>query len=111
MLEVTSVPPGNSTPVIAAVGQPAVLGFGADHPIGRELIVEATLHAAEEARVAALQRVVARKGAADMATDIEAGPVIDDRGRGIGRSLGIRAGWHVSRKGLAGKSGQRGSAE
>ena len=78
--------------VIVAAGQPAVLGFGAEHPVRRELIVEAALHAAEEAGVAALQGVVTRKGAADMAADIEAGPVIDDLGRGIGRRLGVRVG-------------------
>src|SRR5438132_1701663 len=57
--------------VIAAIVQPAVLGFGAHHPVRSELIVEAALYAAEKTRVAALQGVAARKRAADMAADIE----------------------------------------
>src|SRR5580704_229068 len=58
---------------------PAILGFDAHHAIGRELVVEAALHAADEAGVAASEVVVAGKSAADMAADIEAGPVVDHR--------------------------------
>ena len=101
------MPPGNNTPLLLPPVSQLYLSLGADHPVGRELVVEASLHAAEEAGIAALQGVVASEGAADMAADIEAGPVIDDRRRGIDRSLGIGAGRDVSRKGLAGERGQR----
>src|SRR5690348_14462377 len=40
---------------VAISGEPAVLGFSADHPVVRELIVEAALHTAEETAIAALQ--------------------------------------------------------
>src|SRR5439155_4837280 len=73
--------------VIAA--EPAVLSFGADHPVAVELPVRAGLHAAEEARVVVAERkaveiVAAAEGAAEMGADVEAGPGIIDR-RGIGR--------------------------
>ena len=97
--------------IIIAAGQPAILGFGTHHPVRRELIVEAALHAAKEAGVAALQGAVTRKGAADMAADIEPGPVIDDLRRGIGRRLGIGSGRHVGRKSWSRHGRQRGSAE
>src|SRR6185295_4953661 len=85
--------------------------FGAHHPVRRELIVEAALYAAKETGVAALQGIVAREGAANMAADIEAGPVIHDLGRGIGRRLGVRPRLHVGRKSWSRHGGQRGSAE
>ena len=97
--------------IVVAAAEPAVLGFGAEHPVRVELVVEAALHAAHEADVAALQAVVARKGAADMAADIEAGPVVDHSRRGIGRSLGIGARRHVSRDRGSGKRDQSGCAE
>src|ERR1700730_16904386 len=83
---------------IVVVGKPAVLGFRTDHPVGSELVVEAALHAAQESAAAALQAVVARERAAEMAADIEPGPVVDHFRRGIGRRLGVGTCRHVSRK-------------
>src|SRR3954470_5728908 len=61
----------------AVVGrQPGILRLDTHDPIGRELVVEAALDTAEEARVARLEAAVAGKGAADMAADVEAGPVV-----------------------------------
>ena len=92
--------------IVVAAAQPGILRLGAEHPVGRELIVETGLHAAHEAGVAADQAVVTGKGATDMAADIEAGPVIDHGRRGVGRRLGIGPGRHVSGKRRARKSGQ-----
>src|SRR5262245_35771344 len=73
--------------------EPGVLGFGTDHPVRRELPVETTLHAAEEARVIvaagneAVEGVVVAEGGAEVTADIEAGPVVDgsrDRRRLLG---------------------------
>src|SRR3954452_6612173 len=80
----------------AVVGrQPGILGLDTHDPIGRELVVEAALNTAEEARVARLEAAVAGKGAADMAADVEAGPVVDHLRRRVGRSLGVGARLHV----------------
>src|SRR6267142_4390770 len=57
--------------VVAA--EPAVLGFDTEDPGGGELIIEAALHAAEEAAIIARDAVVASKRAADVSTDVEAG--------------------------------------
>ncbi len=59
---------------------------------GRELIIEADLATAEEAAVAAIERVAAGERAADMTADVEAGPVVHlhDRRRRR-RRLGDRA--------------------
>src|SRR5205085_2311743 len=75
--------------------EPAVLSFGADHPVRSELVIRAALQTAEETAVAVVARaqaveiIVARECAADMAADIEAGPVVDRRR--IDGSLGIRS--------------------
>src|ERR1700739_3223941 len=69
--------------------KPAILGFGTDHPVRSELVVGTTLHTAQELAAASLKAVVASERAADMAADIEAGPVIDRLRRRIGRSLRI----------------------
>src|SRR3984893_7353140 len=53
--------------VTVVVGKPAVLGLGTDHPVGRELVVKAALHAAHEPAAASLQAVAARESAAEMA--------------------------------------------
>src|SRR4051812_28647532 len=74
---------GEQHAVIVAAAQPGILRFSANYPIGRELIVEAGLYAAEEAGVVAPQAVIAGKGAADMAADIETRPVIDHGRRGV----------------------------
>src|SRR6185437_914837 len=75
--------------IVAA--EPAILGFGAEHPIGRELIVVAALHAAEETAVAAFEAAVAGKRAADVTADIKSGPVVDQLRRRIGWRLGVGA--------------------
>src|SRR3954471_1706092 len=77
---------------VVVVAEPAVLGFDTEHPARRELIVGAALHATEEAAVIAVvgeaaETVVAGKRAADVAADVETGPVVDRRR--IGRSLGV----------------------
>src|SRR5450631_1180658 len=74
---------------IVVVGQPVVLGFRTDHPVRGELIVEAALDAAHEPAAASLQAVVASERAAQIAADIEPGPVIDCFRRGIGWGLDI----------------------
>src|SRR6266481_708299 len=76
---------------IVVVGKPAVLGLGTDHPVGCKLVIEATLYAAHEPAAASLQAVVARESAADMAADVETGPVINHLRRRIGRCLGVGA--------------------
>src|SRR6186713_542815 len=63
--------------------QPGILGLDTHHPVGRELVVEATLHAAHEAGIAGLEAAVTGEGAADMAADIETGPVVDQLRRRI----------------------------
>jgi hypothetical protein len=93
--------------VIAA--EPAVLALDADEPARCELPVAAGLHAAEQAGVGVAEReaakiVAAGERAADMAADIEAGPV-EDR-RGIGRRVVVMgAGAEI------GAERRRGSAE
>src|ERR1700676_5462079 len=72
---------------IVVVGKPAVLGLGTDHPVGCELIIEAALHATHEPAAASLQAVVARERAAEMAADIETGPVVNHFRRRIDRSF------------------------
>src|SRR5258705_1244623 len=84
---------------IVVVGKPAVLGLGTDHPVGCELVIEAALHAAHEPAAASLQAVVARERAAEVAADIEAGPVVNHLRRRIGRSLGVGARRDVRREG------------
>ena len=74
------------------VAEPAVLAFDTDDPVGSELVVGAALQAAEEAAAAVVveragEAVVAAEFTADMAADIEAGPIVDRRD--IGRSLGV----------------------
>ena len=76
--------------VEVAIAEPAVLALDADDPVRRELPVGAGLHAAEQAGAVvaeheAVEIVAAAEGAAEMAADIEAGPVVDRRG--IGRRL------------------------
>src|SRR5579872_1087389 len=77
-------------------GNPGVLGFRADHPVRGELIVSAALHTAEEAAVVvvtggqAAEIGIAREHAAEVAADVEAGPVIERSD--IGRRLGIGGG-------------------
>src|SRR5438876_19111 len=73
------------------VAEIVILVLGLGRPVRGEHVFKAALHAAEEAGVAALQGVVAREGAADVAADIKAGPVIDHLRRGIGRRLGVGA--------------------
>jgi hypothetical protein len=92
------VPSGNVAPPLL------VLRLDTHDPIGRELVVEAALDTAEEARVARLEAAVAGKGAADMAADVEAGPVVDHLRRRVGRSLGVGARLHV---GCGSRRGQR----
>src|SRR5262245_55274766 len=85
--------------VDGVAAEPGVLGFGTDHPVRRELPVEAALHTAEEARVVvaagneAVERVVVAEGDAEVTADVEAGPVVDrscDRRRllGVARTRG-----------------------
>src|SRR5262249_43137391 len=75
--------------------QPAILTLRADHPVRDELPVGADLHTAEETAVAvaaggeAREIVVAGEGAADMAADIEAGPIIDRHRYRIGRRRAV----------------------
>src|SRR5215210_529601 len=74
---------------IVVVGNPAVLGFRADHPVWRELIVEAALHAAHKPGAASRQAGAVSERAAEMPADIETGPIVDSlRGR-IDRLPGI----------------------
>src|SRR4029077_5819758 len=75
----------------AVAGQPAVLSLCPDHPVRRELIVEAALRAAEESAVAVLQAGATRERASDMAANVEAGPVVDHLGRRIHGSFGVGA--------------------
>src|SRR5579871_1155442 len=74
-------------------GNKGVLGFSTDHPVRVELVVSPALEAAEETAVAvvagdeAVEIAVTREHADEVATDIEAGPVIERSG--IGRGLGV----------------------
>src|SRR6195256_2925180 len=79
-----------------AAAKPAVLGFDTEDPGGGALIIEAALHAAEETAVVAAQAVVARERAANVATDIEAGPVVDRRA--VSRRLGVGTSRHIGRQ-------------
>src|SRR5882762_1933606 len=79
-----------------AAAKPAVLGFDTEDPGGGELIIEAALHAAEETAIVAAQAVVARERAADVATDVEAGPVVDRRA--VSRRLGVGTSRHIGRQ-------------
>src|SRR5712691_1646722 len=79
-----------------AAAEPAVLGFDTEDPGGGELIIEAALHAAEETAIVAAQAVVARERAADVATDVEAGPVVDRRA--VSRRLGVGTSRHIGRQ-------------
>src|SRR6185437_8363843 len=96
---------------IVAAAEPAILGFDTHHPVGRELVIKAALHAAQKPAVTTLQAAVARKGAADMAADIEPGPVVDSLGRRIGGRLGVGAWRQVGRKGWSSKCDRGGCAE
>ncbi|MGY3655160.1 hypothetical protein ACVJ19_001823 [Bradyrhizobium sp. USDA 376] len=93
-----------------AAGQPGILAFDADHEVRVELPVRTDLHAAEETTVAvvaggeAVEIVVAGEGAAEMATDVEAGPVVDRRDVGRRGRLVIVAVAEI------GTDGRRGSA-
>src|SRR4029077_7052836 len=80
---------GEKHAVVAVAGEPAVLRLGAEHPVVRELVVEPALHAADESRVAALQVVGASELSADVATDVEARPVVDNLGYRINRRLRV----------------------
>src|SRR5579883_1441046 len=82
---------GEYHPTATIAGEPTVLGFRTDHPIVRELIVEAALHAAQEAGVIGFKAVAAREGSAEMPAEIKAGPVIEDFWRPIHWSLGVGA--------------------
>src|SRR6266436_1516788 len=79
-------------------GREHVFEAGADteDPGGGELIIEAALHAAEKAAIIARDAVVARERAADVATDVEAGPVVDRRA--VSRRLGVGTSRHISRQ-------------
>ena len=84
---------------IVVVGKPTVLGLGTDHPVGCELVIEAALHTAHEPAAASLQAVVACESTAEMAADVEAGPVVNHFRRRIDGSLGVRARRNVRREG------------
>src|SRR5579872_769362 len=94
----------------AVARQPAILGFGTDHPIIRELIVEAALHATEEAGVAGVQAVTSWESAADMAANKKAGPIKNGFGRLIYRRLGIGSCWKIGREGWSRKDDCGGGA-
>src|SRR6185312_5670264 len=71
----------------------AVVGFQTKHPVRGELVIITNLHTAEERAVAAAAEhvvVVAAERAADVTTEIEAGPVVDLR-RNVGGSLRVGA--------------------
>src|SRR4051794_29817066 len=76
-----------------AAGEPGILAFDADTEVRVELPVRAGLQTAEETAVAviaggeAAEIVVAGERAADMAADIEAGPVVNRGGIGGRRRL------------------------
>src|SRR6516165_7148119 len=82
---------GEENAVVAVAGEPAVLRFGAEHPVVCELVVEPALRATEESSVAALQAVRAGELSADMATDVKARPAVDDFGYRINRRLRVGA--------------------
>src|SRR5882724_11487214 len=78
-------------PAAAVPAEPAILGLGTDHPVGCELVIEAALHATQEPGVTSTKAVVARERPADMAANIEAGPVVDRFGRRVDRSFRVGA--------------------
>src|SRR5258705_839176 len=86
---------GEKHAIIVIVGKPAVLSLGTDHPVGCELVIEAALYAAHEPAAASIQAVVARESAADMAADVETGPVIKHLRRRIVRCLDVGGRRHV----------------
>src|SRR6266446_536698 len=90
---------GEKHTIIVVVGKPAVLGLGTDHPVGCELVIEAALRTAHEPAAASLQAVVACESTAEMAADIEAGPVVNHFRRRIDGSLGVGTRRNVRRKG------------
>src|SRR5205823_4250805 len=66
------------------LAEPGILALGAEHPVRRELPVEAGLNAAEQAGAGiaqhrAVEVIAAAEGTAEMAADIEAGPVVERR--------------------------------
>src|ERR1700730_3746284 len=70
---------GNAVVVVA---EPAPLAFNAEHPVRRELVVSADLQTAEEAAVVAAavgadETIAAIERAADVAADVETGPLVD----------------------------------
>jgi hypothetical protein len=96
--------------------EPGVLALDADHPVRRELVVEAGLHAAEEARVVVVaddepaKGVVVAEGGADVAADVEAGPVVD-RGGNRRRGLGVGARGQIGSEGRRAESDERDRCE
>src|SRR5438552_9191365 len=96
------------------LAEPAILSFDTDDPARRELPVGAGLHAAEQARVVIAQHetveiVAGAEGAAEMAADIEAGPVVDRRGKH--RRLGIAARAEIGAKRGRNKGGKGNGGE
>ena len=77
----TPVPPGLKEQIEASM---------AKYPDRRSAAIPA-LHAAQEASVAPLQAIRAGELSADMATDIEARPVVDNFGNRINRRLRVGA--------------------
>jgi hypothetical protein len=104
--------------VEAAIAEPAILAFQAEHPARRELPVGANLQAAEDAGAViaeheAAEIVAAVEGAADMAADIEAGPVIDRRrvGGGLLVVAAAEIGAEGRRGGADGREGRKGEQD
>jgi hypothetical protein len=86
-----------------ALAEPGILAFGAEHPVRRELPIQTGLDAAEHAGAGIAQHrtvevAAAAEGTADMAADIEAGPVIERR-RIDGRLVVVGAGAEIGAKG------------
>src|ERR1700722_14331657 len=96
---------------IIVAAEPVVLGFGTDDPVGCELVIDATLHAAHKAAGADLQAVIAGERTANVAADVESGPVIDNFRRREGRSFCVGAGRQIGRHGGSRESDEGGCAE